>query len=219
MDRKDQSLEVLLWLKEVLGITEVCLGHEYEVRDKASLLEALKKKVYQCKKCPLHLRKTNYVFGAGNPNAKLMLVGEAPGRDEDLQGYPFVGKAGKLLTQLLKEVGLDREKDVYIANVLKCRPPGNRDPKPDEIKACSPYLDAQIRIIQPKVLGALGRYSGHFLSGQALPLSSLRGRVIPSIYGIKLVVTYHPAAILRNPNLLEKTRQDFKLMVRLLEES
>jgi len=213
-----ENLEFFLWMKEVLGVSEVFLGERYEVRDKRSLLEAIRRQVFQCRKCPLYRTKTNYVFGDGNPDAGLMLVGEAPGRDEDLQGIPFVGRAGKLLTELLEEAGLDREKDVYIANVLKCRPPGNRDPKPDEIAACSPYLDAQIRIIKPRVLGALGRYSGHFLSGQNLPLSSLRGRVLQSIYGIKLVVTYHPAAILRNPNLIDRSRKDFELMLKLLRE-
>ena len=216
---KRDNLEVLLFLKEFLGINEILVEKE-EVRTVEKELEELKEEVYKCKKCPLHLKKTNYVFGSGNPYAKVMFVGEAPGADEDREGLPFVGRAGKLLTQLLKEVGLDREKDVYIANVLKCRPPGNRDPLPAEIRACSPYLVKQIKIIKPRLLVALGRFAAYFLSGRdKVPLSKLRGRVHESVFGPKLIVTYHPAAILRNPGRMHEIKNDFRMILKILEEN
>ncbi len=216
--RKD-NLEVLLFLKEFLGINEILVEKE-EVRTVEKELEELKEEVYRCKKCPLHLQKTNYVFGSGNPYAKVMFVGEAPGADEDREGLPFVGRAGKLLTQLLKEIGLDREKDVYIANVLKCRPPGNRDPLPAEIRACSPYLVKQIKIIKPKLLVALGRFAAYFLSGRdKVPLSKLRGKLHESVFGPRLLVTYHPAAILRNPGRMHEIKSDFRMILKILEEN
>jgi len=216
--RKD-NLEVLLFLKEFLGINEILVEKE-EVRTVEKELEELKEEVYRCKKCPLHLQKTNYVFGSGNPYAKVMFVGEAPGADEDREGLPFVGRAGKLLTQLLKEIGLDREKDVYIANVLKCRPPGNRDPLPTEIRACSPYLVKQIKIIKPKLLVALGRFAAYFLSGRdKVPLSKLRGKLHESVFGPRLLVTYHPAAILRNPGRMHEIKSDFRMILKILEEN
>ncbi len=216
---KKDNLEVLLFLKEFLGINEILVEKE-EVRTVEKELEELKEEVYRCKKCPLHLQKTNYVFGSGNPYAKVMFVGEAPGADEDREGLPFVGRAGKLLTQLLKEIGLDREKDVYIANVLKCRPPGNRDPLPAEIRACSPYLVKQIKIIKPKLLVALGRFAAYFLSGRdKVPLSKLRGKLHESVFGPRLLVTYHPAAILRNPGRMHEIKSDFRMILKILEEN
>jgi uracil-DNA glycosylase family 4 len=173
----------------------------------ATKLEYLRRRnVGDCKRCGLAKTRTNIVFGVGNPEAKIVFVGEAPGADEDRQGEPFVGRAGKRLDAWLTEVGLARE-DVYIANVLKCRPPGNRDPKPDEVDKCSPFLQAQIRAIAPRVIVALGRHAGMLLSKREdLSLGKMRASrlhyEIPSTDGtapmrIPLVVTYHPAYVLR----------------------
>ncbi len=214
-----KNSELLLFFKEFLGFNEILVERK-EVETVEKKLEELKNEVYSCRKCPLYQKKTNYVFGSGNPYSKVMFVGEAPGADEDKEGLPFVGRAGKLLTQLLNDVGLDREKDVYIANVLKCRPPGNRDPLPSEIKACSPYLVKQIKIIQPKILVALGRFAAYFLSGRdKVPLSRLRGKIMNSVFGPKLLVTYHPAAILRNPGRMHEIKSDFLLLKKFLEEN
>lgn len=211
------SLSALLFIKEFLGFNEIIVGRE-RVDTVEKKLNELREEVFKCKKCPLHLKKTNYVFGAGNPYARVMFVGEAPGADEDREGVPFVGRAGKLLTQLLKDIGLDRDKDVFIANVLKCRPPGNRDPLPSEIKACSPYLVKQIKIIKPDILVALGRFAAYFLSGRdKIPLSKLRGKILESVFGPKLLVTYHPAAILRNPGRMHEIKNDFHLLKKFLE--
>ncbi len=211
------SLSALLFIREFLGFNEILVEREMADTVEKKLNE-LKEEVLKCKKCPLHQKKTNYVFGSGNPYARVMFVGEAPGADEDREGLPFVGRAGKLLTKLLKEIGLDRDRDVFIANVLKCRPPGNRDPLPSEIKACSPYLIRQIKIINPDILVALGRFAAYFLSGKdKIPLSKLRGRIMESVFGPKLLVTYHPAAILRNPGRMHEIKNDFRLLKKFLE--
>ncbi len=202
------------WLTEALDLNEVVLPEGY--RDKADALAELKKIVYRCHKCDLHRTRRNYVFGEGNPYADLMFVGEAPGGEEDKHGRPFVGRAGKLLTELLERIGLSRD-EVYIANVLKCRPPRNRDPRPDEIKACSPYLDKQIKIIRPRLLVALGRFAAFFLLKKPVTLSRSRSVVYDTSYGSKLVVTYHPAAVLRDPRKLQLVKDDFNLIKRTLE--
>jgi len=204
----------LILLSEILGIDEVFLSSEN--LNKSHALAKLKEKVFSCKKCPLHRTSTNYVFGEGNPYAPLMLVGEAPGREEDISGKPFVGKAGQLLTKALGEEGVERGERTYIANVLKCRPPGNRDPLPDEISACSPYLDSQILIVNPDVLVAMGRFAAHFLLDREASIRELRGYVHKSRYGIPVVVTYHPAALLRNPNLYSAFKSDIKLALELI---
>lgn len=171
-------------------------------------LEAFYQEIKDCQRCPLAKTRTNFVFGSGHPQAKVMFIGEAPGHEEDLQGIPFVGRAGKLLDKMLQAIGLSRE-DVYIANVLKCRPPGNRDPLPDEIGACEPYLKKQLEIIRPKVLVALGRVSGKVLTREEKSLRDLREN--PNDYqGIPLIVTYHPAALLRNPLWKQNAWEDFK---------
>jgi DNA polymerase len=164
--------------------------------------------IKDCKKCELGATRTNFVFGVGNDNAELMLVGEAPGRDEDLQGIPFVGRAGQLLTLMLKSIGLNRE-EVFIANVLKCRPPNNRDPLPDEIEKCEPYLLKQIDIISPKIIVTLGRFAAATLLKTRSALGSLRGE-IHSYNNRPLIVTYHPAALLRNPTLKRQAWEDLK---------
>ncbi len=204
------------WLSEALDLNEIVLPKGY--RDKAEALQELQKVVRRCAKCELYKTRRNYVFGEGNPYADLMFVGEAPGGEEDKHGRPFVGRAGKLLTELLSEIGLSRD-EVYIANVLKCRPPRNRDPKPDEIKACSPYLDKQIKIIQPRLLVALGRFAAFFLLNRSVTLSRSRLIVYDTRYGSKLIVTYHPAAVLRDPRKMDLVREDFKLIKKTLEEA
>lgn len=171
-------------------------------------LDELYGNVHNCQKCPLGQKRTNFVFGDGSHKADIMFVGEAPGMEEDLQGKPFVGRAGKLLTDMIKAIKLER-KDVYIANILKCRPPENRDPKPDEIAVCEPILIRQIEIIKPKIICALGRISGKTLLKTEAPLSALRGKV-HDYHGVKLIITYHPAALLRNPNWKPEAWKDLK---------
>lgn len=158
---------------------------------------ALETEVSACTKCALHKTRTQTVFGVGNCNAKWMFIGEAPGADEDRQGEPFVGKAGQLLNAILFAMGLKRE-EVYICNVLKCRPPGNRDPQPEEVAQCEPYLIRQIELIRPQLIVALGRHAAHSLLKTEVPLAKLRGQKL-SYHGTPLFVTYHPAYLLRNP--------------------
>jgi DNA polymerase len=169
----------------------------------------------QCTRCPLHRTAKNAVPGVGNPNAELVLVGEAPGATEDETGMPFVGQAGQLLTKILGAINLQRE-DVFICNVLKHRPPDNRNPLPDEITACSPYLVRQLELIRPKVIIALGTFAAQTLLNTKLALGKLRGSV-HRYYGIPLIVTYHPAALLRNPDWKRPTWDDVKLARRILD--
>jgi DNA polymerase len=155
--------------------------------------------VAQCQACDLHQTRTQTVFGVGNPQAKLMIIGEAPGFHEDKQGEPFVGRAGQLLTAMIKTIGLERS-DVYIANILKCRPPNNRDPLPQEVATCTPFLDKQIALIKPQLLLAVGRIASHYLLKTKSSLESLRNKM--HAYGenqTPLIITYHPAYLLRNP--------------------
>ena len=165
---------------------------------KAESLEELNSKICNCQNCELGKTRTKFVFGVGNPNTDAMLIGEAHGRDEDLQGEPFVGRAGKLLNDILKAVNFKRE-EVYIANILKCRPPNNRDPLPLEMETCIPYLHKQIELIQPKVILCLGRVAANGLLEKKLSLGQLRENNY-DFNGIKVMATYHPAALLRNPN-------------------
>lgn len=173
-----------------------------------SSLDRYNDQIKNCMLCTLGSTRTNFVFGTGNPKAKLMFVGEAPGKDEDLQGEPFVGRAGQLLNKMLLAIGSKRE-DVYIANVLKCRPPNNRDPKPDEIDKCEPYLLHQIDLIKPAVIVALGRFGGASLLKSTMSLGEMRK--IQNYYNnIPLIVTYHPAALLRNPQWKRNAWEDLK---------
>jgi len=171
--------------------------------------------IKECMNCPLGGLRTNFVFGAGNDNADLMLIGEAPGRDEDLKGIPFVGRAGQLLTLMLKAIGLERE-DVFIANVLKCRPPNNRDPLPEEIDQCEPYLLRQIDLIKPRLIVTLGRFAAASLLRTKTALGTLRGE-FHTYNEVPLVVTYHPAALLRNPQLKKQAWEDLKKMSGVLK--
>lgn len=153
--------------------------------------------IHNCQKCPLGKTRTNFVFGVGNQNADVMIIGEAPGAEEDKQGIPFVGRAGKLLTDILKAINFERD-DVYIANILKCRPPNNRNPLPAEMAECTPYLYKQIDLIKPKLILLLGLIAAGTLLNSKESLTKMRGNIY-SINGIKTMVTYHPAALLRNP--------------------
>ncbi|NWF52255.1 MAG: uracil-DNA glycosylase [Nitrospirae bacterium] len=166
--------------------------------DKGSLLKYLRKEIGDCNRCRLSKGRTNIVFGEGNPDARLMFIGEAPGREEDLQGRPFVGDAGRLLTRLIEKMGYKR-KDVYIANIVKCRPPMNRDPEKDEIEICKVFVEKQIEIIKPVVIISLGRISAQTLIGNdRLKMTSIRGNFF-DYKGIHLMPTFHPAYLLRNP--------------------
>jgi DNA polymerase len=167
-----------------------------------------------CRRCPLCDTRTNLVFGEGNLNAGLAFVGEAPGADEDIQARPFVGKAGQLLTRIIVAMGLQRQ-DVYICNILKCRPPENRNPRPEEIAACEPFLIRQLQAIQPKIICALGTFSAHTLLKTDVPISVLRGR-FHSYQGIPLMPTYHPAYLLRNPGAKKQVWEDVQKIMKAL---
>lgn len=176
-------------------------------------LESLEEKINNCNCCNLHTTRKNFVFGTGNKNADVMLIGEAPGADEDIQGKPFVGRAGKLLTDILKAINFERD-DVYICNILKCRPPDNRNPNPDEIEKCEPYLFKQIEIIKPRLILCLGTFAGQSMLKIKEPLGKMRGKFYDFKYKeiqAKLMVTYHPAALLRNPNWKRPTWEDVQL--------
>lgn len=179
----------------------------------AETLDHLYRTIKDCRLCPLWKTRTKFVFGDGSPEAEIMFIGEAPGRDEDLQGIPFVGRAGKLLNKMLDDVGLRRE-DVYIANILKSRPPENRDPEPEEVEACEPFLHAQIKLLKPKIICSLGRIAAQTLLRTKMTLGEMRGRWF-DYQGTKFMVTYHPAAILRAMNNYESLIDDLK---RLLKE-
>jgi DNA polymerase len=172
-----------------------------------------------CTRCKLHkLGRTQVVFGAGHPEARLMFVGEAPGADEDVQGEPFVGRAGQLLTKIIQSIGLERS-DVYIANVIKCRPPQNRNPEPDEVKECQPFLFRQIDLIKPRVIVALGTFAAHALLNTDAPISRLRGRVHTYRHGASLIPTFHPAYLLRSPDKKRDVWEDMKKVRELLSAS
>jgi uracil-DNA glycosylase len=182
----------------------------------ARALAQLRSEMGDCKRCKLHPHRTHLVFGSGNPDARLMLVGEAPGEEEDLQGQPFVGKAGQLLTRILKAMGLERN-DVYIANILKCRPPMNRNPQPDEITTCQPFLRKQVEIIRPQVVCALGTFAAQTLLQTDEKISRLRGR-FHDYFGVKLMPTYHPAYLLRNTQDKRLVWEDMQLIMKELKE-
>jgi len=185
--------------------------------EKLDTLDEIAKKVNKCTRCPLYETATQGVPGEGNAKAKLVCVGEAPGAKEDETGRPFVGQAGQLLTKILGAIDLTREQ-VFICNVLKHRPPGNRNPRPEEVEACSPYLIRQLELIKPKVIVAFGTFAAQTLLNSKTPISQLRG-LMHKYHGIPLVVTYHPAALLRNPGWKRPTWEDVKLARRILDSS
>jgi DNA polymerase len=188
---------------------------------KQAQLDALRAFIGKCPRCPVLVRnRSRIVFGCGSPDAQIMFVGEAPGRDEDEQGMPFVGRAGQLLTSIIeKGMGLRRD-DVYIANILKCRPPNNREPQPDEVGQCTPFLNVQLEIVQPRVIVALGAYAAHFLAGVSTPISRLRGE-FHHYRGIAVMPTFHPAYLLRNytPEHRRLVWDDMKKVLAFLQSS
>ncbi len=218
LDELKGHLEIV----SLLNIKEVYLDDKTKkflegLCSKKERLEEIRRRLGNCKRCKLHQTRHHIVFGEGNPNAILVLVGEAPGREEDLQGRPFVGAAGKLLDKMLSAIDLDRYKDAYICNIIKCRPPGNRNPQPDEIEACLPFLKAQLAVICPKVICTLGSIATHTLLNTNVPISRLRGR-IHDWQGIKLIPTFHPAYLLRNPGQKRLAWEDLKLIKKTLQE-
>jgi DNA polymerase len=188
------------------------LGPGATASDKQALLTAFYEEIKDCTKCRLHTGRNKFVFGVGNADANVLFVGEGPGRDEDLQGEPFVGRAGKLLDKILAAIDFDRSQ-VYIGNIVKCRPPENRDPERDEMAMCLPYLLQQIDIIDPAIICCLGRIAAHALLETTATLGSLRG-TLHEFHGRKLMVTYHPAALLRYPQYKRGTWEDVQMLRR-----
>ena len=182
--------------------------------ERIAALEVIRADLGDCTRCPLHTGRHKIVFGDGNPAARIFFVGEGPGADEDEQGIPFVGKAGQLLNNMINAMGLKRE-EVYIANVVKCRPPGNRAPEPDEANTCTPFLFRQIITVRPEIIVALGATAATYLLGHKQPLAGLRGR-LHSWRGTKLVVTYHPAYLLRDPRQKKEAWADLQIAMREL---
>jgi DNA polymerase len=186
------------------------------VRSANELLTTIREDLGDCTRCKLHTQgRTQIVFGVGSPSADLMFVGEAPGADEDIQGIPFVGRAGQLLTKMIEAMGFSRD-DVYIANVLKCRPPGNRNPEPDEVATCEPFLFRQVASVGPKVIIALGAFAAKALLKTNDPISRLRGRVY-EFHGAKLIPTFHPSFLLRSPGFKREAWDDLKKAMALLD--
>lgn len=207
MDTQDNTVSEEIVCEK---IEEVPLNSDIQKK-----LDLINQEVVKCKKCPIHQDRTNTVFGSGNPHAELVFVGEAPGAEEDRQGLPFVGRAGQLLTDIIVKGMKMRREDVYICNVLKCRPPNNRDPNPMEVINCEPYLIRQLELICPKVVCALGRISAQTLLKTDAPLNELRGKW-HNYHGIPLRVTYHPAYLLRNPADKKKAWIDIQEIMKLL---
>lgn len=203
-------------VKEPKGKMDQLFQDQNEKWQNSNTLDELNKLICNCTKCSLHKNRNKFVFGSGNPNADVMVIGEGPGAEEDIQGLPFVGRAGKLLTDILKAIKFDRD-EVYIANIVKCRPPGNRTPLPDEMDTCIPYLKKQIELIKPKVILCLGLTAAKGLLKKKESLTKLRGNVF-KYEGINVMVTFHPAALLRNPNWKRDCWEDVKKFRKLYDE-
>jgi DNA polymerase len=214
--RKTGTFEIELVRQKTAVEAETFFEEDKEIWKKASTLDELESLINNCNKCPLHESRTNFVFGTGNPNAEIMCIGEGPGAEEDKQGKPFVGRAGQLLTDILKAIKFSRE-EVYIANVLKSRPPGNRTPLPQEMEMCMPYLLKQIELIKPKLILCLGLTAAQALLRKKESMGNLRGKLF-EFKGSKVMVTYHPAALLRNPNLKKDCWEDVKKFRKLYDE-
>jgi uracil-DNA glycosylase family 4 len=180
----------------------------------AETLDDVRQSLGDCRRCRLAEKRTHIVFGEGTPRARLVFVGEGPGFEEDQQGRPFVGAAGQLLTKIIQAIGLSREQ-VYICNVIKCRPPGNRNPEPDEIETCNPFLERQLKAIRPEFICALGKFAAQTLAGSAEPISRLRGRFF-DYKGIKVLPTYHPAYLLRNPEKKRAVWEDMQVLMKAM---
>lgn len=221
-DLSPATSEVLDYLQD-LGFQDLYLGSvgsstgvNPNASDDGADLAALQAEATECEQCVLSAGRQTVVFGSGSPGADLMFVGEGPGAEEDRQGVPFVGRAGELLTRIIQAIDFDRE-DVYIANIVKCRPPGNRDPLPDEVSACRGYLERQIDLIGPKVIVLLGRVAAQTLLGNDYPLGRMRGQWY-TVRGVQTRVTYHPAALLRNNSFKRPTWEDMQVVRDRLKE-
>jgi DNA polymerase len=188
---------------------------EAEGKVRLTVLDSVRTELGECTRCKLHRTRTNIVFGVGSPEARLMFVGEAPGEDEDLQGYPFVGKAGQLLTKMIEAMGLRRE-DVYICNTVKCRPPNNRNPEPDELLACEPFLKGQLGAVKPEAIVTLGKFAAQALLREQTPITRLRGQW-REYEGIPVMPTFHPAYLLRSPAEKGKVWEDLKQVMKRLD--
>jgi len=206
-----KTIKVAVTVEDLFGNVTV-KKEEWEF---AETLDELNNMICECQKCQLGATRTRFVFGVGNPKADIVLIGEAPGADEDLRGEPFVGRAGQLLNKILEATGFIRE-EVFICNILKCRPPGNRNPQPDETEKCRPYLEKQLSLLNPKLILLLGRVAAESLLKTKEPLNKLRGK-IHNYKGYKVMVTFHPAALLRNPNWKRPTWDDMKQFKTLYE--
>ncbi|MFO7524751.1 MAG: uracil-DNA glycosylase [Ignavibacteriaceae bacterium] len=205
-----------LQVKESKGEMDQLFQNQNEEWQNSNTLAELNKLICNCKKCELHKNRNKFVFGSGNPDADVMVIGEGPGAEEDIQGLPFVGRAGKLLTDILKAINFERD-EVYIANIVKCRPPGNRTPLPVEMETCIPYLKKQIELIKPKLILCLGLTAAKGLMKKKESLTKLRGNVY-EYEGINVMVTFHPAALLRNPNWKRDCWEDVKKFRKLYDE-
>ncbi len=217
-----QALDIPVWIQKTAS--HAASGLSTQVwqtttrQEQALTLDALRQCITECKLCPLHITRTQTVVGTGNEQAKVMVIGEAPGFHEDQQGEPFVGRAGQLLNAMLQSIGFER-KDVYIANIVKCKPPNNRDPLATEIAQCTPYLKQQIALIKPDVLCAVGKIAGQYLLNTTEPLSVLRKK--QHFYGEQntpLIITYHPAYLLRNPQAKADAYQDLLQLQELVHQ-
>ena len=217
LDQLEQDMrQVLCSLQEYLryqkeeGVEGLPTGSSESAAGKAGPLEGVRRELGECTRCKLHSYRKNIVFGTGNPRARLVFVGEGPGEEEDMQGKPFVGRAGQLLTKIISSIDLTRE-EVYITNIIKCRPPLNRNPEPDEIKACEPFLIKQLDSIRPKIVCALGTFAAQTLLETDEKISRLRGRFL-SFRTSKLIATFHPAFLLRNPQRKRDVWEDMKMI-------
>jgi DNA polymerase len=225
-EREEVTLELLERARFYASLTEVGVPRqpaaapgeapETAAEPPEAKLRAVREWIGDCQRCKLATGRKTIVFGQGNPRARLMFVGEAPGAEEDEQGLAFVGKAGQLLTRIIEAIGLRRQ-DVFIANVLKCRPPQNRNPEPDEVLSCQPFLEAQIEAIRPRVLVGLGKFGAQWLLKTAEPITRIRGR-LGDYRGIKVMPTYHPAYLLRNAGAKKEVWEDMKVVRSLLDD-
>ena len=208
---KSEIFDQLVFFRDI-GIESLDIGTAYGMKQRKQKeecsLDDIRNELGNCQRCQLASTRTNIVFGSGDPNARLVFVGEAPGADEDAQGLPFVGRAGQLLTKIIESIGIKRE-DVYICNVLKCRPPGNRNPERIEVETCSPFLKHQLRTIQPEIVCCLGTFAAQTILGMNEPISKLRGR-FHDIDGMRFIATFHPAYLLRNPSKKREVWEDMK---------
>ncbi len=227
MDRPDtlaiMFLDLIRDIKEefayqsAMGITET--GSELPILPRINFtttLTSIRDEIGDCRRCKLHLKRKNIVFGVGNIDAQLVFVGEGPGEDEDIEGLPFVGRAGQLLTKIIEAMGMKRS-DVYIANIVKCRPPNNRNPEPDEIECCFPFLKRQLKAISPLLIVALGTFAAQTLLGSRERISQMRGR-FHSYNGIKVMPTFHPSYLLRNPDEKRVVWEDMKMVMEELKK-